>query len=595
MLQRFAISRENNRVERLNDRKTLRLTCSRLALILRPFVFKEITLNIHKYKLIPGLSLLRALASPDNIYSQCVRTLYIDSLSPSFFPDPEFKEKEKACKSTVALYELARDWVSDGEDRATREYEELGTLLKPALESLKDLVAVHWCWHHKDEWAVEPVMQSLSSFRNLRECSFCDPYLGRPQFAATPFPEINQNLKALSIDISPPSTAPFPLLRFTTPASHSSHSYIDLSLFGFNTLGSSRRSCITHLCLNLESPEVLEIRNYFPNLTSLELRSRYANGRYHHTFEPLFSGLQSEQIYLRRLVVDILIEPVLDYTGTYSGLEVLSLKGPKWYSQPTSDESADRFYEEILPLHNGSLVKLEMEPEFESRWCFGENNAEVASASAGTFVSCQHIVEREWFCHSLIGDMAAYQQSQQLLREVNVQAVVWYYDSACPLLPTYTFPRHSSISCRSRNQPHPPTTTGTTSTNPSPTTLNLYPKEPVSIMLAQNSFSHAKPSEFDCQKIGVPKRLRYPRNCLQSSANITAAAIRLVIQAAPNNDDPRYEEPQERFLRLFSTILEHFKILALVEEGSGESRKPTGSFSTAEELYPGFIALSRAS
>ncbi|KAF5362860.1 hypothetical protein D9758_007028 [Tetrapyrgos nigripes] len=372
------------KVERLNDRKTLRLTCSRLALILRPFVLKEITLNIHKYKLNPGLSLLRALASPDNVYSQCVRTLYIDSLAPSFFPDPEFEEKKEACNYTYQLHGLAREWVSDGEDQPTREYEELRTLLEPALQSLKYLMAVRWRWHHKDEWAMEPVMQLLPSFRSLREFSFCAPLLRR----AIPFPEINTNLKVLSIDISLPthsSSFEFiaPLIRHLLSRSKCLSSlHFDVkclgldpsSLLNFSTLGSPQRSLITHLSLGGWSRQAFEIPNYFPNLTSLQLRSHYGN-----TLEPLFSGLQSKQIHLQRLVLDIVTEPVLDYIATYSGLEVLSLKGPKWYSQPTYNENAERFYQQILPLHNDSLVKLEMEPEFESRWCFGEDNVEAIS------------------------------------------------------------------------------------------------------------------------------------------------------------------------------------------------------------------------
>ncbi|KAF5362858.1 hypothetical protein D9758_007030 [Tetrapyrgos nigripes] len=278
-------------VERLNDRKSLRLTCSRLALILRPFVLKEITLNIQKYNLIPGLSLLRALASSDNVYSQCVRTLYIDSLSPSYFPDPEFEGKKKACYYTYELHELAREWVSDGEDRVTGEYEELRMLLEPALKSLKYLMSVQWRWHHKDEWALKTVMQLLSSFPSLGEFSFCcAPHSGRPQLPVIPIPEINTNLKALSVDISIPADSlsfefVAPLFRYLLSHSkclsalHLDPGYLSFDyslLLTFNGLGSSRCSSITHLGLGGWTPQVLQIPDYFPNLASLAEHIRTA-------------------------------------------------------------------------------------------------------------------------------------------------------------------------------------------------------------------------------------------------------------------------------------------------------------------------------
>ncbi|KAE9397882.1 hypothetical protein BT96DRAFT_791598, partial [Gymnopus androsaceus JB14] len=89
--------------------------------------------------------------------------------------------------------------------------------------------------------------------------------------------------------------------------------------------------------------------------------------------------LALEQIRLRSIVVSRYhgnVDAILDYIQSYSGLEILSLISPGWYD-PTYNDAADRFYKDVLPMHEQSLVKLEVKPVFESRWCFGEHNIEV--------------------------------------------------------------------------------------------------------------------------------------------------------------------------------------------------------------------------
>jgi hypothetical protein len=85
------------------------------------------------------MNLLAELASPENTYSPLIRTLYIDSLSPS---DSEEKRLRVMLKLPAPV---TRYCVSDPrlrEDTQDHEAEELKTLLKPALESLRNLEAI---------------------------------------------------------------------------------------------------------------------------------------------------------------------------------------------------------------------------------------------------------------------------------------------------------------------------------------------------------------------------------------------------------------------------------------------------------------------
>ncbi|KAF5352308.1 hypothetical protein D9758_011963 [Tetrapyrgos nigripes] len=385
-------------VERLKDRKALRRTCSRLALILRPHVLAEVTLNIHRYNLEPGMNMLRALATPGNIYSSYIRTLYIDSLSPSFYPDPRFKDKQRACRDTVELQEMGRDWVSGGGE--IEEYEELRTLLRPALESIDHLQAIRWCWRLKDsQWTLDTVMQSLSALRHVKEFHFlCAPSVHRrssqvappPLIPSIPLPDL-WDLEVLSVEVSFGTRLAIDNASIITPlVNHlcsrsksltSLHIRTGRDLLGdgraldFDSLDTSLHSSITHLSLGGRSSRALQVAkipSYFSNLTSLQLRSEYYD---EESLKSLFSGLTAKQIHLRRLVLDDVNGSLLDYIESYSGLEVLSLAGPHWYSQPEHDDMADRFYRQILWLHHNTLQRLEIHPAFEGRWCFGENDS----------------------------------------------------------------------------------------------------------------------------------------------------------------------------------------------------------------------------
>ncbi|KAF5362866.1 hypothetical protein D9758_007022 [Tetrapyrgos nigripes] len=366
-------------VERLQDRKNLRRTCSRLALVLRPYVLKEVTLNIYKGNAESGMNLLGALAAPKNVYSPCVRTLYIDSLSPSHYPIG-YKGKTQSWRGKAILGR-----TFGGNEKSTNSH--LRTLLKPALESLEGLEAIRWCWQEKDsQWSLKIIMQSFSALRDVKEFTF---YYGPIVDITIPYPDL-PNLRILSI--STPQEEPIGQWNWTPSHSlllkhllncSSSLSALHLDsrmvFYADSHLGHalpemSLHSSITHLSLSGWSLPILRPFTAYvsklPNLTSLRIFMRY------HSSSPLkdfFSALSANHIHLRRLVLDgeVDVKPVLDYIEGYSGLEVLCLIGV--HSHPYV---ADRFYRIILPLHNDTLVELDIQPLFQSTWCFGTHNAE---------------------------------------------------------------------------------------------------------------------------------------------------------------------------------------------------------------------------
>ncbi|THU97570.1 hypothetical protein K435DRAFT_965385 [Dendrothele bispora CBS 962.96] len=396
-----------NEVDRLEDKKNLQRTCSRLGRALRPHVLSEVSLNIHKHNLKPGLNLLHALVHQKEVYSPHIRTLYIDSLSPTFFPNPEFARKQELAKHTWELFEMVRGWVSDPIDDRNPEivkaHTTLKTLLDPALRTLHNLETVHWHWHWKDsEWTLQTIMESLSSLNGIKSFSFSStPHVSRPaEVWHNPFTQLPNfsNLHVLSISIltegntnaSLRNSAPaiiLPLMTHLLSRTTSlSHLHLDTGIsssscpsFPFDDISQASNttllSSITHLSIGGWSIDILpDIPIHFPNLTSLSVRIGRRSG---HGLKWLFDSLSFNDIRLRSIVFDKFTEDMLDYISSYSGIETLSFIGPNWYSErPEYGFTAERFYGEILGLHRDSLVKLEVLPTFEGEWCFGEDNLE---------------------------------------------------------------------------------------------------------------------------------------------------------------------------------------------------------------------------
>lgn len=88
----------------------------------------------------------------------------------------------------------------------------------------------------------------------------------------------------------------------------------------------------------------------------------------------VYAILDRQNIHLKHVVIGCMMNDViLDYLGSYSGLETLDLRSPS-SSSPNAAEVSDtlshKFYTSVLPKHINSLRVLKIRPAYEGGWCY---------------------------------------------------------------------------------------------------------------------------------------------------------------------------------------------------------------------------------
>ncbi|KAF9068487.1 hypothetical protein BDP27DRAFT_1448359 [Rhodocollybia butyracea] len=383
------LRRIGNKTARLEDRKSLRLTCSLFGEAFQPHVLAEVTLNIHGSNLALGLCLLETLASrekdfkqlPSSDISKHIRTLYIDALSPSFSPesDADFERKKGRCQYTHEIEQQRRSWVKI-EDRTSSVSDAekiLKSLLQPALTSLRCVDTIRWRRHRKDsEWVLKTVMNSISTSSlcsNIREFTLWYTPSDMNTESPIPLPDMCQ-VQTLFVHGEVSNTMSILALMDHTIISTASLTTVGLFCAGYDySYPALRRTIPPNICnLGLDRFSFAIPQVVHNKLLSLEIGDVCIGDG----IDDLWLALSLDQIHLRTLVVSHLyttIDGLLDYLQSYSGLEVLSIRGSS-YITPKYDDDAKRFYSDILPMHEQTLVKLEVKPVFESRWCFSPYN-----------------------------------------------------------------------------------------------------------------------------------------------------------------------------------------------------------------------------
>lgn len=252
------------------------------------------------------------------------------------------------------------------------------------------LEILRWHWKDKDsEWVLNTVLKALSNSilsQNIIEFSFdYRPSKDKQDSSPVPLPDL-ENLQILSISGDVSETV-FSILLQHPLISQSS--LTTLHLFRLQTYDAfftaltldTFPSTISNLATGglYVPPKIFSIGH--GNLTSLEIRNTINFAQWFT--DSLVEVLLSQQIFIRRLNVSCTVtDPLFNYMGSYSGLEELSLSGsvalPKEPSQHSMyiSHTADWFYENILPKHKNTLVKLEVMLHQDNRWCFGVNNIE---------------------------------------------------------------------------------------------------------------------------------------------------------------------------------------------------------------------------
>ncbi|KIK66126.1 hypothetical protein GYMLUDRAFT_239764 [Collybiopsis luxurians FD-317 M1] len=365
-----------NETARLQDRKSLRCTCSLFGIVFRPHVLAEVTLNIHADNLDPGISLLQVLAREFNSgsggVSKLVRTLNIDSLSPAFPSKDSTFDIFLKRKSRSSLF-------------ASTAEKNLWLCFEPALKSLRNLNTLRWRWQSREsEWTRDVLLALLSTpswCRNLKDCTIHNDSNGKI-FIPSP---LLRRLRVLSI------TGPVIPGIFSTRSPASRLETVRLFRKGPHLipLNTAIPSTISSLGLDgwtIDVPKIIH-----NNLTSLHLGERiiYTNSdivldphghfRRETAYDSLWNTLSDKQVHLRSLAVAFKITgALLDYLQSYSGLENLSLMGHSIPTRRFEEVSLrNRFFERVLPMHEKTLLKLEIKPKYDDGWCFGPHNIEV--------------------------------------------------------------------------------------------------------------------------------------------------------------------------------------------------------------------------
>ncbi|KAJ3753936.1 hypothetical protein EV360DRAFT_74101 [Lentinula raphanica] len=376
------------RTPRLATKKNLRLTCSFLADVFKPHVLSTVKLDIYLGNTESGFSLLESLVedsqSAQSTLCKHIRALHIYSLSPSYRltepdADPTVDDRQK--------HRSSKFWHSSktGSHNLLTPEQRLQSLLEPALKALHHLNTLRWYWELKDYvWtyhtimatiADSPLCNNLIEFSLLHSGSVIMPGGGK-------IPSLNlPNLRKLYLRANRISEVTF---HDILPAYDS-----------LNTLHIYRRgpypplltdnvpATISDLGLNgwvINVPRIIH-----GNLTSLDLgetleyiNTEFDNAQYftrEDAFNSLWNALCQENIHLRSLAVPFRITvTLLDYLASYSGLESLAFNRNRDWSVGDCFDLAPRFYKDVMPMHRNTLTKLSLTPEFEDKWCFGEEN-----------------------------------------------------------------------------------------------------------------------------------------------------------------------------------------------------------------------------
>ena len=95
--------------------------------------------------------------------------------------------------------------------------------------------------------------------------------------------------------------------------------------------------------------------------------------------DAIWAMLKTTDVRLNDIDVNQISTTLLDYISSYSGLKKLRLALINLETQKQSDLAANQFYDLCLGKHTSSLEELIVVPEYEGRWCLGDQALVVIS------------------------------------------------------------------------------------------------------------------------------------------------------------------------------------------------------------------------
>ncbi|KAJ7645072.1 hypothetical protein DFH06DRAFT_593683 [Mycena polygramma] len=344
-----------------SDHKQLRVTCKNLSFAVAPLFFSSVLLDVQQSRLEVGLSHLEALAAGNTPWSQFARTLKIEHLYPAFLrvgTTPKYTDDE---------LQLAN--------------ERLKQLIKPALESLKNVRTVIWNCDGDTDSTIETVVNFLSSHPVLEDFRLtahkANVHFGqltglRNLTLKTPSDSGRKIAQSLSQTIynSPDLESLYVELRDNISFAELSHSLVSTRPLRLTRL---------HITEDYYHASITLDGGIIPHLKSLKCLkwiggdsgSTAASAAIRHRWDVL----REAGIHLTEIHSDRIEEGLLAYLSSYSGLERLCITWADGKNKKESNRRADKFFARVLPQHAQSLISLSCCGGHEGRWSLGDHNA----------------------------------------------------------------------------------------------------------------------------------------------------------------------------------------------------------------------------
>ena len=112
------------------------------------------------------------------------------------------------------------------------------------------------------------------------------------------------------------------------------------------------------------------------NVDSEEARAE--QGRWGSSLQEIWNALMKADIFLEEITVDVVVQNLIAYLASYSGLKILNLTS-RVFDKRISNDLAAQFYAKPLSNHVQSLRRLDISAAYEGLWCVGEHNLSLIS------------------------------------------------------------------------------------------------------------------------------------------------------------------------------------------------------------------------
>ncbi|KAG7444608.1 uncharacterized protein BT62DRAFT_933639 [Guyanagaster necrorhizus] len=354
----------------MSDLKRLRSTCKRFNAVATPFVFSSMKIDTDSSQFRKYSSILKAIASGRSDVARHVQTLTILSLTP-----PRYKR--------LKLWQR----IMKRKQRVYRAFE--NDFLR-AITKFEAVTSLYFDIHTNQPSSADKIMQSLGALPRLSKLSV--------HMYHDVDPSVSLSLSRHFKNLSSIHLCGLRLCYNDAPSIIIANSpeLTELTLDGTSELKSDKAATMENLFSKLPTGTTLPLQSltiggtmrylldpapqippHFKSLTSLVITSDTIS-----VPADFWRALETARIYLQKLSVRELDEPLLSYLESYAGLKDLSA-GRFDDDVAKSDLAADRFYHCVVPKHSGSLRNVRVNTDFEGKWCLGDTQLDEIMRCSG--------------------------------------------------------------------------------------------------------------------------------------------------------------------------------------------------------------------